>query len=90
MYSENLAQDFGQFFLADGTNLGLGKMAEVCSGATRSSLESIQAWYIRDETHSAALGKLVIAQRKQPMVIYWDDGTTSFLDGQNYSVQSVN
>ncbi|MDE4760858.1 Tn3 family transposase, partial [Klebsiella pneumoniae] len=31
--------------LADGINLGLTKMAESCPGATRSSLEGIQAWY---------------------------------------------
>ncbi len=30
--------------LADGINLGLTKMAESCPGATRSSLEGIQAW----------------------------------------------
>ncbi|HGA1759383.1 TPA: Tn3 family transposase, partial [Escherichia coli] len=38
--------------LADGINLGLTKMAESCPGATRSSLEGIQTWYIRDETYS--------------------------------------
>ncbi|WP_421447838.1 Tn3 family transposase, partial [Pseudocitrobacter faecalis] len=47
--------------LADGINLGLTKMAESCPGATRSSLEGIQAWYIRDETYSAALAELVNA-----------------------------
>ncbi|HGV4553622.1 TPA: Tn3 family transposase, partial [Escherichia coli] len=48
--------------LADGINLGLTKMAESCPGATRSSLEGIQTWYIRDETYSAALAELVNAQ----------------------------
>ncbi|MCV5976751.1 Tn3 family transposase, partial [Escherichia coli] len=33
--------------LADGINLGLTKMAEACPGSTKSSLEDIQAWYIR-------------------------------------------
>lgn len=41
--------------LADGINLGLTKMAEACPGSTKSSLEDIQAWYIRDETYSAVL-----------------------------------
>ena len=33
--------------LADGITLGLTKMAEACPGSTKSSLEDIQAWYIR-------------------------------------------
>jgi len=36
-------------------------MAEACPGSTKSSLEGIQAWYIRDETYSAALAELVNA-----------------------------
>ena len=39
-------------------------MAEACPGSTKSSLEDIQAWYIRDETYSAALAELVNAQGK--------------------------
>ncbi|CCM10603.1 Transposase for transposon Tn2501 [Cardinium endosymbiont cEper1 of Encarsia pergandiella] len=75
--------------LADGINLGIGKMAEACPGITKSSLENIQAWYIRYETYSAALSELVNAQSKQPMAIYWGDGTTSSSDGQNFKVGSV-
>ena len=48
---------------ADGINLGLTKMAESCPGTTKSSLEVIQAWYIKDETYSAALAELVNAQK---------------------------
>ncbi|MCE9896492.1 Tn3 family transposase, partial [Citrobacter portucalensis] len=69
--------------LADGINLGLTKMAESCPGATRSSLEGIQAWYIRDETYSAALAELVNAQKERPLAAFWGDGTTSSSDGQN-------
>ena len=47
--------------LADGINLGLTKMAESCPGTSKSSLEGTQAWYIRDETYSAALAELVNA-----------------------------
>lgn len=50
--------------LADGINLGLSKMAESCPGTTKTSLEGIQAWYIRDETYSSALAELVNAQKK--------------------------
>ncbi|EEW2347971.1 hypothetical protein D9J84_26475 [Escherichia coli] len=34
-------------------------MAESCPGTSRASLENMQAWYIRDETYSAALAELV-------------------------------
>lgn len=74
--------------LADGINLGLTKMAESCPGATKSSLEGIQAWYIRDETYSAALAELVNAQKKCPLAACWGDGTTSSSDGQNFRVGS--
>ena len=53
-------------FLADGINLGLTKMAEACPGSTKSSLEDIQACYIRDEIYSAALAELVNAQGEGP------------------------
>ena len=68
--------------LADGINLGLTKMAEACPGSTKSSLEDIQAWYIRDETYSAALAELVNAQGKRPLAAFWGDGTTSSSDEQ--------
>lgn len=62
--------------LADGINLGLSKMAESCPGTSRASLESIQAWYIRDETYSAALAELVNAQKSRPLAALWGDGST--------------
>lgn len=74
--------------LADGINLGLTKMAESCPGVTKSSLEGIQAWYIHDETYSAALAELVNAQGKRPLAAFWGDGTTSSSDGQNFRVGS--
>lgn len=43
--------------LANGVNIGLTKSP----GSTKSSLEDIQPWYIRDETYSAALAELVNA-----------------------------
>ncbi|CDZ86682.1 Tn3 transposase DDE domain protein [Citrobacter koseri] len=53
--------------LADGINLGLATMAESCPGTTRALLENIQAWYIHDETYSAALAELVNAQKSRPL-----------------------
>jgi TnpA family transposase len=74
--------------LADGINLGLSKMAESCPGTSRASLENMQAWYIRDETYSAALAELVNAQKSRPLAALWGDGSTSSSDGQNFRVGS--
>jgi len=70
--------------LADAINLGLSKMAESCPGTTYAKLNWLQAWFIRDETYSAALSELVNAQFHQPFAAYWGEGTTSSSDGQNF------
>ena len=70
--------------LADGINLGLSKMAESCPGTTYARLSWLQAWHIRDETYSSALGELVNAQLRQPFAANWGDGTTSSSDGQRF------
>ena len=49
--------------LDDGINLGLSKMAESCPGTTYARLSWLQAWRIRDETYSSALGELVIVDQ---------------------------
>ena len=70
--------------LADGINLGLSKMAESCPGATYAKLSWLQAWHIRDETYSQALGELTNAQLKHPFALNWGDGKTSSSDGQRF------
>ncbi|MDD3596291.1 Tn3 family transposase [Sulfuricurvum sp.] len=70
--------------LADGINLGLSKMAESCPGTTYSKLSWLQAWHIRDETYSQALGELTNAQLKHPFALNWGDGKTSSSDGQRF------
>ena len=62
--------------LADAINLGLTKMAESCPGTTYAKLSWLQAWHIRDETHSAALADLVNAQFRHPFAGNWGDGTS--------------
>ena len=47
--------------LADGTNLGLSRMAESAIGLTHARLLWTAEWHIRDETYSAALATLVDA-----------------------------
>ena len=74
--------------LADGINLGLTKMAESCPGTTYARLSWLQAWHIRDETYSTALGELVNAQFRNTFAANWGDGTTSSSDGQNFRTGS--
>ena len=56
--------------LADGINLGLTKMAESCPGTSYAKLSWLQAWHVRDETYSPALGEWVNAQLRQPFAAY--------------------
>ena len=70
--------------LADAINIGLTKMTESCPGTTYSKISWLQAWYIRDETYSAALAELVNAQYHHPFAANWGDGTTSSSDGQRF------
>ena len=74
--------------LADGINLGLTKMAESCPGTTYAELSWLQAWHIRDETYSTALGELVNAQFRNTFAANWGNGTTSSSDGQNFRTGS--
>ncbi|MBU6140404.1 MAG: Tn3 family transposase [Proteobacteria bacterium] len=74
--------------LADGINIGLAKMAESCPGTSYAKLSWLQAWHIRDETYSAALGELVNAQLQEAFSKNWGDVTTSSSDGQRFRANS--
>jgi hypothetical protein len=68
--------------LADGTNLGLERMADSSQGVTYAQLAWTQAWYLSEETYAAALACIVDAQAALPLSAVWGDGTTSSSDGQ--------
>lgn len=68
--------------LADGTNLGLGRMAQASRGVTRDQLIWTADAYIRPETYQAALARIIDAHHRLPMAAVWGDGTTSSSDGQ--------
>src|SRR5437870_3461377 len=57
--------------LADAINLGLVKMAESCPGTSYARLSWLHAWYIRDETYTAALAELTNAQARYPFAAHW-------------------
>jgi TnpA family transposase len=70
--------------LADAINLGLTKMAESSPEMSYERLSWLQAWYIRDDTYSAALSDLASTQFHHPFTDHWGDGTTSSSDGQRF------
>ncbi len=67
--------------LADGTNLGLARMADASQGITRDQLVWTADAYIRPETYQAALARIIDAQHRQPIATLWGGGTTSSSDG---------
>lgn len=72
--------------LADATNLGLTRMAEACSLATRRQLTWIAGWHLREETYGRALGLITDALHRQPLAAMFGPGTSSSSDGQHFPV----
>ena len=72
--------------LADATNLGLTRMAEACSLATRRQLTWIAGWHLREETYGRALGLITDALHRQPLAAVFGPGTSSSSDGQHFPV----
>ena len=72
--------------LADATNLGFTRMADACAAASYKQLVWISGWHIREETHAAALEKLVKVQHAHPMAALFGDGISSSSDGQHFPV----
>jgi TnpA family transposase len=68
--------------LADGTNLGLERMAHASQGVTKSQLAWIHTWHLREETYRAALAAIINAHHAEPMAAIWGAGETSSSDGQ--------
>lgn len=68
--------------LADGTNLGLSRMAESSRGLTHARLLWTAEWHIRDETYASALAAIVDYHHAHPFSRLWGPGDTSSSDGQ--------
>lgn len=56
--------------LADGTNLGLARMAESSRGLTHARLLWTAEWHIRDETYAGALAAIVDHHHAHPLSRY--------------------
>ncbi|WP_318918930.1 Tn3 family transposase (plasmid) [Sinorhizobium medicae] len=70
--------------IAEATNLGLSRMAEVCGVASRRALLRMQTWHMREETFRAALACLTDAIHAEPMASWFGEGWRASADGQAY------
>ena len=70
--------------LADGTNLGLARMADASRGLSYHHLVNVAQWHIGDDNYVAARAAIIDAHYNHPMAAIWDDGTTSSSDGQYF------
>jgi hypothetical protein len=70
--------------LADGTNLGLARMADASRGLGYHHLVNVAQSHIGDDNYVAARAAIVNAHHRHPMAAVWDDGTTSSSDGQYF------
>jgi TnpA family transposase len=70
--------------LADGTNLGLTKMAEATDGprVTYERLAWAADWHVPEETYQKAIAEVVNAHYRLPFSSHWGEGRTSSSDGQ--------
>ena len=70
--------------IAEATNLGLSRMAEVCGAGSRRALLRMQAWHMRDETFRAALACLTDAIHAEPIAAWFGQGHRASADGQAF------
>jgi TnpA family transposase len=70
--------------LADGTNLGLTRMADASNGISYHHLVNLAQWHISDDNYVAARAAIINVHHKHPMAAGWDDGSTASSDGQYF------
>jgi TnpA family transposase len=70
--------------LADATNLGLSRMADACSVASRRKLAWTAGWHLREDTYRTALATVVNAQHNQPLAALFGAADVSSSDGQGF------
>jgi TnpA family transposase len=68
--------------LADGTNLGVERMANASQGVTYAQLAWTQNWYISPENYEAALAQIVREHHRLPFARNWGEGVSASSDGQ--------
>jgi hypothetical protein len=70
--------------IAEATNLGLSRMAEVCGAGSRRALLRMQTWHMREETFRAALACLTDAIHAEPIAAWFGQGHRVSADGQAF------
>jgi hypothetical protein len=70
--------------IAEATNIGLGRMSEVCKVASRRTLTTISIWHMREETYHGALARVVEALHREPTAAWFGTGQVSSSDGQHF------
>lgn len=70
--------------IAEATNLGLSRMAEVCGVGSRRTLLRMQTWHMREETFRAALACLTDAIHAEPLAAWFGQGRRASADGQAF------
>ena len=68
--------------LADGTNLGLERMANASEGVSYAQLAWTHNWYLSPENYQNALGMIISSHHELPFARHWGSGTSSSSDGQ--------
>lgn len=68
--------------LADGTNLGLERMANASEGVSYAQLAWTHNWYLSPENYQTALGMIISAHHGLPFARHWGAGTSSSSDAQ--------
>jgi TnpA family transposase len=70
--------------IAEATNLGLSRMADVCGVASRRTLLRMLTWHLREETLRSALACLTDAIHAEPLAAWFGEGWRANADGQAY------
>ncbi len=70
--------------IAEATNIGLSRMSEVCTAASRRTLTTISIWHMRDDTYRAALARVVETLHREPAAAWFGTGQVSSSDGQHF------
>jgi TnpA family transposase len=70
--------------IAEATNLGLSRMAEVCGAGSRRALLRMQMWHMREDTFRAALACLTDAIHAEPLSAWFGEGWRASADGQAF------
>lgn len=70
--------------IAEATNLGLARKAEMCGTVTRRALLRMQMWHMREDTFRAALAGMTDAIHDEPLSVWFGEGWRASADGQAY------